>query len=101
MNEIEALKLLLEVDAGDNITTVATWYVVTGLVPSLIGVLVAVLLFILASRLISKIYSNTEVVIKRWRDELGIGCPGVLTDYEREQTIDAVDKLVRAAKAKQ
>ena len=101
MNEIEALKLLLEVEAGDNITTVATWYVVTGLVPSLIVVLVVILLFILANKLIRLAHQHSDATFMRWRDELGTGCPGELTANERSLTIKAIDRLIEKSKAKQ
>lgn len=97
--DLETLKLLLEVEAGENITYVMIAYFGNKVFTSLL-IAGAV---ILGLKMIIKVIvdlCSTEDALQRWRDSLGIGCPGALVASERVAVIKKIDSLVYEQVAK-
>ena len=97
MDSIQALKLLLEVDAGTNVTQVAIWYVIGGFFQSLLIAATILTALVLLLRTISRMVRSLDA-IKRWRCMLNTGSSGDLSEYELVATVRRIDALIAESK---
>lgn len=97
MDNIEALKLLLEVEAGENITQVVVWYFLAQCLSSLLTFIGFMLVVWAVYRLILRLAVDHD---DRWLCQqatlLRTKTPGGFSDSERRNTLQRIEELVQA-----
>ena len=101
MDKLEALKLLLEVEAGENITNVAIWYFAADFLAGLMvmaGLLFGLWMVLRAVRYCFQ--QSTDVWLERMANRLGTKSGGPFIDYEKAATKRALEELVELSQGK-
>jgi hypothetical protein len=103
METLEAFKLLLEVDAGENATHAAYAFIAYQVGCSLltfVGVMLGLWMILRLIRWAITATADNEELIRECRDLLGTGVPGVLTPTERTDTKRRLRELAAEERAR-